>query len=667
MKDAHKTKAQLIAELQNLRRACEAAGQLSAAQTPGAEVFHKIVENAHDAIISINRNGVIVFANRKAEEMFGYTAGALIGKLSAELIPHESRDAEEQAVSRHRLNVPGGLLTTLKEGIVLRKDGTRLPVEASYYGYQVKGAYVMTGIVRDIRERHKIEKELAEARDFLKNLFDVGLDGLIVSDAQGIITMVNDSAVEMLAYAREDLIGKHFGDLGITPVPDKGHAEALIKGFLSHGKLLCVERTWKRGDGTLVDVEMNISSIKDAAGNMIGAMASLRDISLRKKAETALRLSEERYRRIFENSFVALQEVDISRFMTCINDLKAAGIRDFRHYCNEHPDFVWQAINMAHVIDVNDAMLRMYGAQNKEALRASAQEFFGGESPAFREGLIALAEGKSAFQAESVHHTLHGGDINVLLQINVLAKQRDLHRILISIIDITQVKSAEKKLVEYQQQLRSLTNELISKEENERRKLGVYLHDRIGQSLSAIKMHLEMMAAELTGSDDREKCSRILKQIEETIHDTRVLSYELSPVILHELGLEVALGWLADQTRKQHNVAVSFTSDKHAGQLDDDIKIILYRAVSELLSNVVKHAWAKRATVSIKRRQGQVHITVEDDGVGFDPVELEGVAATERGFGLFSIKERLHYLKGSITVTSAPYQGTCIMLSVPLP
>jgi signal transduction histidine kinase len=194
----------------------------------------------------------------------------------------------------------------------------------------------------------------------------------------------------------------------------------------------------------------------------------------------------------------------------------------------------------------------------------------------------------------------------------------------------------------------------------------MYLHDRIGQSLSALKIQLEMMASELTGSDDRKNCSRILKQIEETIHDTRVLSYELSPVILHELGLEVALGWLAEQTQKQHNLAVSFKSDTKAKQLDDSLKIILYRAVSELLHNIVKHARADTAAISIKRRNGQLHIIIEDNGVGFDPSEVKGIAATERGFGLFSIKERLHYLGGSVYITSTPNKGTRVTLIAPL-
>jgi len=241
-----------------------------------------------------------------------------------------------------------------------------------------------------------------------------------------------------------------------------------------------------------------------------------------------------------------------------------------------------------------------------------------------------------------------------------------LNRLLMNIVDITQVKAAEKKLIDYQQQLRSLTNELSEKEENERRNLGMYLHDRIGQSLSVLKMQLEMLASELAGSDDRDKCKSILKTIDQTIRDTRVLSYELSPVILHELGLEVALSWLAEQTERQHNIAIAFKSDKKAMRLDEGLKIILYRSVHELLNNVVKHAWAQHVAVSIKRRNGQVQITVEDDGVGFDPFQIEGIAAVERGFGLFSIKERLHFLGGSIIIKSALYKGTRITLLAPL-
>jgi PAS domain S-box-containing protein len=521
------------------------------------------------------------------------------------------------------------------------------------------------GVIRDVTERKKAEKEITESRDFLKQLFDISLEGMLVSYAQGFITMANDRAAAILRYSKNELIGKH--PALFTTMPEKESARQLIGKLNAHGTLIGEERTWIRGDGSHITVELNVSLMKDAKGNLTGAFSSIRDISERRRADMALRISEERYRRIFENSFVSLQEVDISWLMSDLNERKSSGAWSARKYIETHPEYLWEAIGRSTIVDVNDATLKIYGAKDKEELIGSIDKCFTEESlSVFREALIAFSEGKSFFQAETVNNTFQGVQINILVQINFLIKQRDLNRVLVSIIDITQVKSAEKKLVEYQNQLRALTNELSAKEENERRNLGMYLHDRIGQSLSALKMQLEMMVSELTAVDAVDKCRRILKQIEETIHDTRVLSYELSPVILHELGLEVALGWLAEQTQKQHNMAVSFKSDKKARQLDDSLKIIVYRAVSELLNNVVKHAKADNTMVSMKGKNGQLQITVEDNGIGFDPAEVEGIAATERGFGLFSIRERLNYLGGSIRIKSAPHKGTRITLLAPL-
>jgi len=807
--DKKKTKAQLIEEMQQLRSECEAAREVSSGQTPmSSQMFYDIMQRVNDAILSINTDGIVKFFNKKAEDMFGYTAAEIVGGPPDRLIIEEMRAYGREMVKKHSRNAATGLIALSREIVVVCKDGSILPVEISYYGHYLDGKYCMTGVLRDISERKRAQKALEEARDFLDNiiessldpivitdgeghitrsnsaflkllgvekqdqiigqhimtfspdkegkyetttgecveidsvflktvkslmsrvrqadtlpticgyyrrcdnrlvpteytinllfdqnkdpigamaiirdvterkhaekklkdskdflinLFEITLDGLLVSDAQGYITMANERAAAMLRYSKNELIGKH--PALFTPMQEKESARQLIEKLITCGTLIGEERTWIRGDGSLVTIEINVSLMKDTDGNITGSFSSIRDISERRKADMAIRASEERYRRIFENAFVAIQEEDISPLMSAIHELKSAGV-NMRTHLNEHPEFIDEAIGMATIMDVNAASLKMYGAKDKEELLHSMDKILREESlPALREALIALAEGKSFFQTETIHYTLQGEQKHVLLQGNFLIKQRDLNRVLISIIDITQIKAAEKKLLDYQQQLRSLTNELISKEENERRNLGMYLHDRIGQSLSVLKMQLEMLASELAGSDDRDKCKSILKTIDQTIHDTRVLSYELSPVILHELGLEVALSWLAEQTERQYKIAVAFKSDKKAMRLDDGLKIILYRSVHELLNNVVKHAWAQHVAVSIKRSNGQVQITVEDDGVGFDPTELEGIAATERGFGLFSIRERLHYLGGSILIESALYKGTRITLLVPL-
>ena len=521
------------------------------------------------------------------------------------------------------------------------------------------------GIVRDETERRKSEKELGDSRDFLERLFHTSLEGIIVGDAQGYITMVNDAAAVMLRYSRDELIGKH--PALFTPLQEKERAKKMMQELFSRGALSGVERTWVRGDGSFIDIEMNLTLMKDTEENIIGALSSIRDMGARKQAAKALRTSEERYRRIFENAFVAIQEDDISQLISSLNELKSAGVRDMRTYLEEHPDFIRQALRMITIIDANEAALKLFGAQDKEELVSSTDKIWREESlPAFREALIAFAEGKAFFQTESIHHTLQGVQKNVLLQLNFLIKQRDLNHVLVSLVDVTPLKSAESKLIDYQQQLRSLANQLTRNEEGMRRNLGAYLHDRIGQTLSIAKMRLEMMGTSLNNGDTREKHSEILKLLETVIQDTRKLTYELSPVVLHELGLEAALGWLAEQTGKEHNIAVTFRSDKKPKQLDENLKVLLYRAVSELLINVVKHAQANNVVVSMRRKDRDLHITIEDNGIGFDPAEISRLPARERGFGLFSIKERLHYFRGDIEIKSAPHKGAHITLRAPL-
>jgi len=521
------------------------------------------------------------------------------------------------------------------------------------------------GIVRDETERRKSEKELGDSRDFLERLFHTSLEGIIVGDAQGYITMVNDAAAVMLRYSRDELIGKH--PALFTPLQEKERAKKMMQELFSRGALSGVERTWVRGDGSFIDIEMNLTLMKDTEENIIGALSSIRDMGARKQAAKALRTSEERYRRIFENAFVAIQEEDISQLISSLNELKSAGVRDMRTYLEEHPDFIRQALRMITIIDANEAALKLFGAQDKEELVSSTDKIWREESlPAFREALIAFAEGKAFFQTESIHHTLQGVQKNVLLQLNFLIKQRDLNHVLVSLVDVTPLKSAERKLIDYQQQLRSLANQLTRNEEGMRRNLGAYLHDRIGQTLSIAKMRLEMMGTSLNNGDTREKHSEILKLLETVIQDTRKLTYELSPVVLHELGLEAALGWLAEQTGKEHNISVTFRSDKKPKQLDENLKVLLYRAVSELLINVVKHAQANNVVVSMRRKDRDLHITIEDNGIGFDPAEISRLPARERGFGLFSIKERLHYFGGGIEIKSAPHKGAHITLRAPL-
>ena len=232
-----------------------------------------------------------------------------------------------------------------------------------------------------------------------------------------------------------------------------------------------------------------------------------------------------------------------------------------------------------------------------------------------------------------------------------------------------QRRQAEEQLGAYQADLRSLASQLTLAEERERRRLAVHLHDQIGQNLALSHIKLEELraalketrAANLIGEVDY--LARLVKQ---TIQETQSLTFKISPPILYELGLEAALESLTDQISHQHGLIAYFESDRHPKPVDENLKVLLFQAVQELLVNVVKHAQARSLKVSMWLENGFLRLAVEDDGVGFDPrVPVYG-QGKQGGFGLFSIKERLRPLGGNLEVKSEPGGGTEVVLSVPL-
>jgi signal transduction histidine kinase len=232
--------------------------------------------------------------------------------------------------------------------------------------------------------------------------------------------------------------------------------------------------------------------------------------------------------------------------------------------------------------------------------------------------------------------------------------------------DITLLKQAEEKLLTYQKQLQSLASELSLAEERERRRIAVDLHDRIAQSLAFARIKIDTIKSSCGSDELGRMLTEVAELLGQTIQETRSLTIEICPPILYELGFEAALEWLSEQTQEQYGIKTSFTNDQQQKPLDDDIQTMLFQATRELLVNIAKHAQARSAHVSIQRDDSHVCISVEDDGIGFDMAAAEANIGSEGGFGLFSIRERLKYLGGSLECNSQAGQGTRISITAPL-
>jgi signal transduction histidine kinase len=233
--------------------------------------------------------------------------------------------------------------------------------------------------------------------------------------------------------------------------------------------------------------------------------------------------------------------------------------------------------------------------------------------------------------------------------------------------DITMRRKAEDEIRSNQVRLQSLASELSLTEERERRRLATDLHDHIGQALAVSKIKLGVLQKTATSPDIANPLGEVRELIEKMIKDTRSLTFELSLPVLYELGFEAAVEWFAKHIRTQYGLQVEVRKEMAPIPIDDELKVLLFRSVRELMINIVKHAQARHAWVNIIRQNdGRVCIEVKDDGVGINGSQGYAGADSERGFGLFSIRERLHYLGGGVDVISGEDAGTQVILMLPL-
>ena len=227
-------------------------------------------------------------------------------------------------------------------------------------------------------------------------------------------------------------------------------------------------------------------------------------------------------------------------------------------------------------------------------------------------------------------------------------------------------KRAEEKLLFYKKQLQSLASDLSMSEERERQRLATNLHDSVAQILAISKMKLEVLRCAVPSAAFAEQLSEMYELIGEALCQTKSLIFELNPPALNEQSFEVALRCLAERMQKYHRFCIEFRIVKQPKAMSEDLQILLFRALQELLVNIVKHAQAQNVRITIGGDGCHARIKVEDDGIGFDTSEPATHVSEPKGFGLFSIRKRFRNMGGHFQIDSKPGNGTRVTLLAPL-
>lgn len=359
----------------------------------------------------------------------------------------------------------------------------------------------------------------------------------------------------------------------------------------------------------------------------------------------------------------------IARNRTAIrrsNEIVSEQERIYRELFEYNPQPMWvHAVETLEFLAVNDAAVGHYGYSRQELLEMTVRDICLPDDVPALTATVESSRGKLAkvgtWQQRKKDSTLI--DVEITTH-DMLFKGRAARLVLIN--DITERRRMERENAAYQDKLRLMGLEISLIEEQERRQLATVLHDQVGQVLALAKIKLGILKEAVSVEEYRQLSDEVRKLLEQAINSSRSLTFEISPPILYDLGFEAAVQTLCEKFQQQNDFRLEFVTDRKPKSLPADMGILLYRAVRELLVNIVKHARAGRVQVTCRRDAARVLIKVVDDGIGFEPAANATQLSGARSFGLFSIRERLYHLGGEMTVDSAPGSGTRITLTAPL-
>lgn len=579
--------------------------------------YRALAEAAHDMIYIIDRNDKVVYVNRFSALQFRMDPQEIIGKNRAQLFRGETSTHQEKNLNK-----------VFKTGQPLYvEDVAHFPQQTLHLGTwlvplrdQRGRVDQVLGLSRDITEFHENARKLEESEMRFRDIIERSLDGYYFIDREGVIRKVNRSFCEILRAEKEILI-----DRVVTEVAFPRHREVLknIYNRVMSGKNIRYdELEIVPPNGKTIWISYNMRRVMDN-GKVIGVEGFIRDITHLKQTQEALRVSEARYRSLFDSIQFEVYALD--------------------------PDGRFRETTLAFQMVWGQTV----GQKIEEAISSAAAE------STIRDMLKRAKRQRStvssSFQLKNEEHTV---SYSAILSPVMTDGKTVIGYVGINVDISEQVSTYDR--------LRTLSMRLVQVQEEERRRIAREIHDSLGQYLTALQ--LEVTAA-IRALDGRQQIPKALsdahKTIEESIAAASTLCYSLRPPLLDDFGLVAALQDYYMEFTQKWDIEISFQAAEIGTVLSKDGETTLFRISQEALTNVLKHAQATRVKVRLECTEDQVVLSIEDNGVGFDIDELQlHVSGTH--FGLLTMKERVELLGGRLTVTSKKKNGTHITAWVPV-
>jgi PAS domain S-box-containing protein len=624
--DEHGEVKTLVAQIEDIteRRAAEARLRESERR------FRLLVQGVTDyAIFMLSPQGEISSWNAGAERIKGYAANEALGRHFSVFFTAEDRAAGKPERALETARSSGRFAD---EGWRLRKDGSRFWALAVLDAIRDEtGALVgFAKITRDLTERRAVEERLRQSQARLQAFTDNSPAIMSLKDRDGRYRFANAKFLERYALREAQVIGRT--DSEIFPRRQALAAAAHDIRVLTRGEAVDFEERTRDGGGERFAMVIKFP-VRDAAGAVAGVGMVASDITDRRLTEQALR--EQR---------LLLAEAQ-----------KVAGLG------------CWEWTPESGRVHWSDELYRIYGLQ-PETFTPSFENYLERVHPEDRQdsGAMmarALMDGRGFTMLERIVRP--GGEIRYLRSHADVVRNEQGKPIKIfgACLDVTEQRHSESALRQAAQDLHALTRKLVRAEEAERRRIAGELHDRVGQSLSALNINLDIVLGQLLEAPApvRQRLADSAKLVERTLESIEGVMAELRPPLLDEYGLGAALGWHAEEFSRRTGIVVKI--DDLAAEAVKGLRLeaalALFRIAQEALNNVFKHAKAKSVQIAISKAENQIALCVRDDGVGFD------AASARRGrWGMGTMRERAEAAGGNLKVESEPGQGTRVVATV---
>lgn len=506
---------------------------------------------------------------------------------------------------------------------------------------------------RILDELPRLRQKANRATTLLSSIVESSDDAIISKTLGGVIMTWNKSAERLFGYTAAEAIGQH---ITLIIPPDRHEEETRIVESLKRGERIDhFETVRQRKDGSLVEIAVTISPLRDEDGKVIGASKVAREIGERKLTQRAL--------------------AEQARLLDLSNDAILA--RD-----SEDRITYW-----------NGGASEIYGYSRDEAMGHVSHELLQTVFPAPLDSILDKLKREGRWSGELLHRRKDGQQITVSSRWAMGRTFAGGQSVLETNNDITRQKRNEQALRDSEEQLRSwadsleekvrlrtqalerrnadilaLSMRLLRTQDDERRHIARELHDTAGQSMTVVGMKLQRLVqkAGQTSPELAADAETIRDLIEKLNQDIRTTSYLLHPPLLDESGLSASLAWYVRGLAERSGLDIRLSISEKLGRLPPELELVVFRLIQECLTNIHRHSGSKSGVIRISCEGDKVAVAVSDQGKGMTLERLNEVQGHGGGVGIRGMRERVRQFGGEMNIESNG-DGTTVSVLLPVP